>query len=90
MCKWEPGNSPEERTIMEYDGKSFAVDNCIAPIVKALNDNNIKTIASCCGHGNCWGRISLVDGRELIIAPDFEGANAISTIQMKNIHGENK
>ena len=43
------------------------IDFCIADIVAALNAANITTEASCCGHGKINGRISLSDGRELLI-----------------------
>lgn len=42
-------------------------DPCIAPLVKALNDGGIRTVASCCGHGKNDGSIVLADGRELVI-----------------------
>lgn len=45
------------------------VDACIAPIVDALNAAGIYTANSCCGHGKAPGRISLHDGRELLIMP---------------------
>lgn len=64
MCKW--GNT----TVLEYDNKEFDVDNCIVPLVKALNGAGIKTVASCCGHGKQYGNIVLADGRELFIVPD--------------------
>lgn len=51
-------------------------DPCIAPLVKALNDGGIRTVASCCGHGAANGNIALADGRELLIAADCETARA--------------
>lgn len=41
------------------------IDECIAPIVEALNQAEVFTLASCCGHGNQPGSIVLRDGREL-------------------------
>lgn len=46
------------------------IDRCIAPIVQALNDAGIATIASCCGHGKIEGSIILADGREMLIRKD--------------------
>jgi len=43
------------------------IDYCIADIVAALNAANIKTVASCCGHGQMDGEIVLEDGRKMII-----------------------
>ena len=57
--------------------KKVDVDSCIVPIVKALNDAGIVTVASCCGHGKRPGDIALADGRELIIASDYETARKV-------------
>lgn len=67
MCKW--GNRVEVENLLTTRGKrrTWGIDACIAPLVKALNDGGIETIASCCGHGKGDGRIDLVDGRILII-----------------------
>ncbi len=59
-------------------------DPCIAPLVRALNEcealpatpsrlnpAGVRTVASCCGHGERPGRVSLADGRELMIYPDL-------------------
>lgn len=83
MCKW--GTSVLVDVIvpahLSHTGKSrpkrVDVDACIAPIVLALNDAGIFTIASCCGHGKRPGNIALGDGRELIIAPDYETGRTI-------------
>ena len=52
-------------------------DPCIAPIVRALNDAGIRTVASCCGHGHQHGNVALEDGRELVIAADFAAARSL-------------
>jgi len=31
--------------------KGELIDSCIAPLVQMLNDHEIKTVSSCCGHG---------------------------------------
>lgn len=46
-------------------------DPCIAPLVAALNEGGVPTIASCCGHGKWPGAIVLADGRELHIYPEM-------------------
>lgn len=38
------------------------IDRCIAPYVKALNDADLYTGGSCCGHGKTPGCISFHDG----------------------------
>ena len=58
-------------TVGIYDGKPVWCDPEIAPLVKALNDAGIRTVASCSGHGRRPGNIALADGRELIIAADY-------------------
>ena len=52
---------------MPINGKVQYIDFCIANIVTALNAANIKTIASCCGHGKIEGSIVLEQGKEIII-----------------------
>lgn len=47
------------------NGRRIDVDICLADIVAALNAANIITVASCCGHGEMDGIITLEDGREL-------------------------
>lgn len=64
-------------TIVMIGEKPVDVDSCIAPIVATLNAAGIRTRASCCGHGIQPGNIMLDDGRELIIAPDFETARKV-------------
>ena len=48
--------------ILQWD-----LDECIAPIVKALNDAGIQTIESCCGHDSGLGTIDLLDGRRIMV-----------------------
>lgn len=50
---------------MPLNGRLQSIDFCISDIVAALNACNIKTKASCCGHGKMDGNILLEDGREL-------------------------
>jgi len=59
--------------ILEYDkntGKPLVwCDYCLAPIIKALNEIGLKTIASCCGHLVRPASIILEDNREILIMP---------------------
>lgn len=83
MCKWGTEIIIELQIpdYLSHTGEKYikkvAIDSCIASIVKALNDNGIHTIACCCGHGKQPGRISLADGRELLIANDYYSAQTI-------------
>ncbi len=62
-CEWQPG--------------AGGIDGCMQPLVDALNNAGVETVASCCGHGRRPGNIALRDGRELIICPDFETGRKI-------------
>ena len=62
------------------------IDRCIQSLVKALNDAGLETVASCCGHGNRPSNVSLRDGREIIIVPDFESAREVDAL-FPDIHG---
>ncbi len=60
--------SYECQTPMPLSGRLHGIDYCIADIVAALNASNIRTVASCCGHGNeSISKITLEDGRELTL-----------------------
>ena len=48
---------------MPLNGRRQDVDFCVADIVAALNAANIRTVASCCGHGKIPANIALGDGR---------------------------
>ena len=56
------------------------VDACIAPLIQALNDGGFQTIASCCGHRIRPGIITLEDGRELFILPNYESARELDNL----------
>jgi hypothetical protein len=63
--------------VVVITGQPCDVDQCIAPLVRALNAAGIATVASCCGHGKRPGNIALADGRELIIALDWKTGRAV-------------
>ena len=59
-----------EHTIpMPINGRSVDIDFCIADLIAALNAANIRTVASCCGHGKQPVSIALEDGREITLVP---------------------
>lgn len=70
--------------------KDCGIDACIAPIVKALNDGGVATVACCCGHGMMPGSIVLADGRELVVAATFEEARRVISVLAdgRTIYGE--
>lgn len=75
MCKWGTDvtlSLPTLRDGVIGPSREWFVDACIAPLIKALNDGGVITIASCCGHGKAPGNIALVDGRELFIVSDYD------------------
>lgn len=61
MCEWG------QVVVIPISGRARDIDACIAPIVRALNDAGVPTVASCCGHGVRPASICLVDGREILI-----------------------
>ena len=52
---------------MPLNGRLQSIDYCIADLVAALNAANIRTVASCCGHGKIPASIVIEDGREISI-----------------------
>ena len=81
MC--EHGRTNE----MMLGGRWWRIDVCIAPLVKALNQGGMVTVASCCGHGKMDGVISLQDGRELVIMSTKEREQHFEQFP-HTIHGE--
>lgn len=73
MCQWGTTKKlcliiPKEISHTGADRwKVVDIDSCIADIVEALNEGEVWTANSCCGHGKTDGSILLSDGRELII-----------------------
>ena len=55
-------------------------DWCLGPLVQTLNQAGMRTVASCCGHGQRPPAIMLEDGREVIIARSYEEARRISSL----------
>jgi hypothetical protein len=85
------GASPqnEEGTvIVQTDRGPVDVDTSIAGIVDALNKAGVPTIASCSGHGFRPGNIALRDGREIIIARNFEEGRMIDKLFPIGASGE--
>jgi len=70
MCEW--GN------IELING--INIDKCIVSIVKGLHHANLKTIASCCGHGKQPGSVVLDDGREILIFSEYEDARMVCNL----------
>lgn len=72
--------TPESReaamVVLETDAEGNPTIWCdpeIADLVRALNVGGVRTKASCSGHGEKpFGIVSLQDGRELLVLPDWE------------------
>lgn len=46
-------------------------DPCIEPLIRALNDGGLATVASCCGHGSNPGWVMLgLHGPTLVLLPE--------------------
>lgn len=77
MCKWGTDEIVEV-TMQPFKPyhptewkKKCKIDKCIAPIVQVLEENGIRMLASCCGHGKCNGTILLLDFTEIVIPIEF-------------------
>lgn len=73
-------NCDKNSVILEILGRPRNIDNCIAPLVKALNSAGLVTIASCCGHGKQPGSIVFVDGREIRIFKNYNDARKVDKL----------
>lgn len=67
-----------DTVVLTVHERPVDVDRCIAPLVQALNEAGLRTIASCCGHGRRPGQVALADGREVFVVPDYETAQALN------------
>lgn len=77
--------------VLRRDGTGIPTvwcDQCIAPLVAALNAGGIATVASCCGHGRRPGAIAFADGRELIICRNWEEARLVERAVPFDANGE--
>lgn len=77
MC--DHPNREQAMAVLERDDDGAPTvwcDPCIAPLVQALNDGGLPTVASCCGHGRRPANVALADGRELVVMPDYATARA--------------
>lgn len=77
-------HSTPQRGLTEAD-----VDACIAPLVQGLNAAGLQTTAACCGHGHRPGRVSLEDGRELLVLPTAQAASDLDHL-WPDIHGRRR
>jgi hypothetical protein len=59
----------------------------IADLVDALNTGELSTVASCSGHGHRPGRISLKDGRELLVM-NSEQVDVVERLFATDINGD--
>lgn len=58
---------PNRELAMVTVSEDIWCDPCLVRLVRALNVGGLPTVASCCGHGHGPGRISLADGRTLLV-----------------------
>lgn len=73
---------PNREAAMVVVSEGVWCDPCLVPLVKALNDGGLPTVASCCGHGRCLGSIALADGRNLVLAPDGETLDRLAVLKI--------
>lgn len=68
MCDHKEREAAMTTLAVDAAGKPTVwCDPCLAPLVKALNDGGISTVASCCGHGTHVGSVALSDGRWIVV-----------------------
>lgn len=93
VCPIPPDKREESMVTIARDANGKPTvwcDLCIAPLVAALHAAGIATAWSCCGHGHRPGIIGLVDGRQIIIAPDEETRARINALFPVDINGERR
>lgn len=79
MCDHSRGPGGREAAMVVI-APGVHCDPCLEPLIRALHEAThlpsvptrfgpepIRTIASCCGHGRRPGRITLADGREILL-----------------------
>lgn len=64
--------------------KIVGVDACLVPLIEALNNAGISTVASCCGHGKKAANIILSDGRELFLVSDSANSRKLESLLESN------
>jgi hypothetical protein len=73
MCAWGTWQNVRVWIPADLSGtgearwKDEPIDACIADLVNALQRGVLNLRGSCCGHGRDFGRISLQDGRVLVV-----------------------
>ncbi len=82
-----------EQLLLAHDDGGIAdtlrgIDTEIRPLVIALNLAGMETVASCSGHGHRPGNIALRDGREVIVARNYDEARKIDALFPLDIHGQ--
>ncbi len=80
------GNPSGDVLLQLPGGREDGVDPCIVDLVIALNAGGLRTIASCCGHGQRPGSVLLEDRRFLFVATEEE-ARMIGAL-FPDIHGK--
>lgn len=79
MCDWPNREAAMSVVRWGEDMKpSLWCDPCLEPLVRALNDGGLRTVASCCGHGRRPSVITLEDGRQILVLPDLDAYSAIA------------
>lgn len=86
-CADATGRDVEGVEILVIGGKPCAIDASIAPLVRALNDAGLRTVACCSGHGQRPGSVVLSDGRELVITRNYREARVIDR-KFPGVNGE--
>lgn len=86
-----PGSRESAMVVIQRDASGTPTVWCdpeIADLVTALNAGGIPTAASCSGHGVRAGVIALVDGRELVVVPDYDSGRRLERLTKNHARGD--
>lgn len=79
-------HSNREAAMTVIDADTWC-DPCIEPLVRALNDGGLRTIASCCGHGRRPSSVVFSDDRVLLVLSSIEDYDSLAGL-WPGINGE--
>lgn len=67
----------EDVVALPLSSRVVRIDRCIHELVAAVESAGLVPVASCCGHGQQCGVITLSDGRTLLIVENREMAERL-------------
>lgn len=80
-------HSPNREAAMVVVQEGIWCDPCLEPLIRALNDGGLPTVASCCGHGHYSGWVALTDGRYLSLHADAGAHHRLADLEHTFVDG---